>query len=340
VVRALSVAVVLVGAGDACRLWLPVVAAMPDADLLGLVDLDAERGRRLLREHGLDVPVRTDLRAAIAELRPAVVADLTPPANRRAVAGAAFAAGCDVVAEKPLAESVAGARALIDLAEAAGRRLVVMQNHRFHPAVERLRAWIRSGAAGRIGLLDCELHRAVAPFPRAEALPSPLLTDMAIHAFDQARNLTGCDAVRVHCREVRPPESGFAGAPVALCTFELEGGLVFTYRGSWAAAGHETPWFGRWRVDGTRAVARWEGDGAPVVERLLEHTAAGPRFERTLLEGSVEPNDHPAAVPALLRGLAGGVPVATEAADNIHSLAMVQAAIAAARDGGWAAVES
>lgn len=334
-----GVAVVLVGAGDACRLWLPVVAAMPDAELRGLVDIDAERARGLLAEHGLDVPVRTDLRAAIAELRPAVVADLTPPASRRAVAEAAFAAGCDVIAEKPLAESVAEARELVGLAAAAGRRLVVMQNHRFHPAAERLREWIRSGAGGRIVLLDCELHRAVEPFPRVEALPSPLLADMAIHAFDKARNLTGRDPLRVLCREVRPAESGFAGAPVALCTFELEDGVVFTYRGSWAAAGHETPWFGRWRVDGTLAAARWEGTGAPVVERLLEHTPEGPRFERTPLAGDTDPNDHPAAVPALLRLLASGAPAPTEAADNIRSLAMVHAAIAAARDGGWVAVE-
>jgi predicted dehydrogenase len=162
---------------------------------------------------------------------------------------------------------------------------------------------------------------------------------MAIHAFDQARNLAGCEPVRVRCREVRPAESGFAGAAVALCTFELAGGAVFTYRGSWAAAGHETPWFGRWRVDGTRAAARWEGTGSPVVERVLGHAAEGPRFERRVLAGDLDPNDHPAAVPALLRGLASGAPTGTEAADNIRSLAMVHAAVAAARDGGWVTVE-
>lgn len=331
--------VVLVGAGDACRLWLPVVRRLPDVDLRALVDVDTARAEGLLREHGADVPVRADLAAAVAELEPRVVVDLTPPAVRRTVAGTAFAAGCDVIAEKPLAESVARARELVDLARRSDRRLVVMQNHRFHPAVERLRAWARGGEAGRVVLLDCELHRAVEPFPRVEALPSPLLADMAIHAFDQARNLAGADAVRVSCRELRPPEAGFAGAPVALCTFELEGGVTFTYRGSWAAAGHETPWFGRWRIDGTTAAARWEGSGSPVVERLLEHTPEGPRFARRELAGDVDPNDHPAAVPALLRAVIGGEPAPTEAADNIRSLAMVEAAIAAARAGGWVDVE-
>lgn len=78
------------------------------------------------------------------------------------------------------------------------------------------------------------------PFPRVGSLPSPLLADMAIHAFDQARSLAGADAVR------------------------------------------------------------WEGSGSAVVERLVEHTPEGPRFERSTLGGDVDPNDHPAAVPALL----------------------------------------
>ena len=331
--------IVLVGAGDAGRLWLPVASRLPDIEVRALIDVDTDRAEGLLAEYGVDVPVRADLEAAIADLRPRVVVDLTPPAVRRTVAEAAFAGGCDVIAEKPLAESVARARELVDLARRSGRRLVVMQNHRFHPAAGRLREWVRSGEAGRVTFLDCELHRAVEPFPRVESLPSPLLADMAIHAFDQARNLAGADAVRVSCRELRPPEAGFAGAPVALCTFELEGGATFTYRGSWAAAGHETPWFGRWRIDGTAAAARWEGSGSPVVERLAGHTPEGPRFERRTLAGQVDPNDHPAAVPALMRAVLDGRPAPTEAADNIRSLAMVEAAIAATREGGWVEVE-
>ena len=139
------------------------------------------------------------------------------------------------------------------------------------------------------------------------------------------------------CRELHPPEAGFGGAPVALCTFELDAGVTFTYRGSWAAAGHETPWFGR--IDGTAAAARWEGSGSPVVERLVEHTPEGPQFDRSTLEGGVDPNDHPAAVPALLRAVIGGEPAPTDAADNIRSVAMVEAAIAAGRSGGWVEVE-
>lgn len=327
--------VVLVGAGNACNLWLAPVGRLWWVEIDALVDLDMARAHDALARHGVTAPVRDDLEVALDELRPQIVIDLTPPANRRTVAEAAFAAGADVIAEKPLAESVEEARTLVRLAEEAGRRLVVMQNHRYHPAVQRMRRWVAEGGAGRPVLVDCELHRAVEPFERVADLPSPLLSDMAIHAFDQARNLTGRDPVRVIAHEIRPRDSGFAGAAVAFATFELEDDVRFTYRGSWAAAGHETPWFGRWRIDGTEGCARWEDGAPPAIERLTGHSEHGPQFDRSELEVADGPNDHPAAVPALLEGLAAGDPLPTEARDNIRSLAMVEAAIQSCRSGGW-----
>ena len=46
-----------------------------------------------------------------------------------------------------------------------------------------------------------------------------------------------------------------------------------------------------------------------------------------------------APASALLRAVLGDRPAPTEAADNIRSLAMVEAAIGAARGGGWVEVE-
>jgi predicted dehydrogenase len=327
--------IVLVGAGNVCNLWLPPVSRLWWVELDAVVDLDVELARSTLARHGVDAPVRSDLEGALAELAPRIVVDLTPPANRRTVAEAAFAAGADMIAEKPLAESVEDARELVRLADEAGRRLIVMQNHRYHPAAQSLRQWVEQGGAGRPVMVDCELHRAVEPWERVAGLPSPLLADMAIHAFDQARHLTGLEPRRVIAHELRPPHSAFAGAAVALCTFELEGGVLFTYRGSWAAAGQETPWFGRWRIDGTEGAARWEDGSPPAFERLTGYTDMGPQFECGELAVIDGPNDHPAAVPALLEGLAAGDPMPTEARDNIRSLAMVEAAIESCRVGEW-----
>jgi predicted dehydrogenase len=326
---------VLAGAGSVCQLWLPVVARMRDAELCALVDLDGARARALLAAHAVEAPVETDLAAALARHRPAIVADLTPPASRRVVAEAAFAAGCDVIAEKPLAETLEEGRGLVALADTAGRRLVVMQNHRYHPGARALRAAIAAGELGELTLVGGELHRKVERFERAAAMAHPFLGDMAIHDFDQARHLTGVEPERVLVHELNPPGSEFAAGATVVCTFAMTRGCRFSYRGSWAAGGLETPWFGEWRVDGSRGAARWDGRGRPVLETFERHTPEGPAFARRALDVDEGPSDHPAAVPALIRAVAAGAPIESEARDNLRSLAMVTAAIESAERGSW-----
>jgi predicted dehydrogenase len=325
--------VALVGAGNACRLWLRPALESRDAEVVCLVDQVPERATAVLAEHNATLTVVRDLGAALEAYRPQLVVDLTPPEGRAAIARAAFAAGCDVIVEKPLAVSASDAAGLIAAADAAGRRLAVMQNHRFHPGARTLRDLVASGELGDLVAVSGELHRAVEAFDRLGGHPSPVLADMAIHDFDQARHLSRREPRSVLAVQEAVPGSGFAGATVVHCVFRFEGGLVFRYSGSWSAAGLETPWFGRWRVDGLRAAATWDGASTLVVERLTGHGAEGPEFARETVALPDEPNDHPAAVPALLRQMAAGVPLETDAHDNVRSLAMVDAAIASAREG-------
>jgi predicted dehydrogenase len=327
--------VVLVGAGNACRLWLRPALESADAEVVCLVDQVPERATALLAEHGAMLPVAADLATALEQHRPQLVVDLTPPEGREHIAAIAFDAGCDLIVEKPLATAPGAARAVLERADAAGRRLAVMQNHRFHPGARALRRLAASGDLGELVLLSGELHRAVEGFDRLAGHPSPLLADMAIHDFDQARHLTGGEPRGVLAVQETVPGSGFAGATVVTCVFRFGGGLLFRYTGSWSAAGNETPWFGAWRLDGRAASATWDGAGTVVVERLTGFGPGGPMFEREQVRLPDEPNDHPAAVPELLRQMVSGEPLETDAHDNVRSLAMVDAAMASARDGSW-----
>lgn len=327
--------VALVGAGNACRLWLHPALAAPDAEIVCLVDQVPERATALLGEFGVALPVVDDLAAALGAHRPQLVVDLTPPEGRDGIAALAFAAGCDLIVEKPLAVDARAARVLVERADAAGKRLAAMQNHRFHPGARMLRDLVWSGRLGDVVMISAELHRAVDAFDRLREHPSPVLADMAIHDFDQARHITGAEPESVLAVEQTVAGSGFAGATVACCTFRFAGGMLFRYTGSWSAAGLETPWFGMWRVDGRLAAATWDGAGLVTVERLAGHGPEGPRFDRTVVPLQDEPSDHAAAVPALLRQMASnGGPVETDAHDNLRSLAMVDAALESARAGG------
>ncbi len=65
---------------------------------------------------------------------------------------------------------------------------------------------------------------------------------MAIHHFDQARCMTGADALAVTCHEFNPAWSWYRHGAGASAIFEMADGLVFTYRGCWCASGHITEW--------------------------------------------------------------------------------------------------
>ena len=44
-----------------------------------------------------------------------------------------------------------------------------------------------------------------------------------------------------------------------MCTWRLEGGAVFSYRGSWIARGLATTYDGAWRIGGTHGSLAWDG---------------------------------------------------------------------------------
>ncbi len=327
----MTVAAVVVGAGNASRLWLPTLTRLDRFDLRALVDADVELARERAAEQGVAAPVLPDLSSALAERAPELVIDLTPPGNRLLLAAQAFDAGCDVFCEKPLATSIAAARELVELADARGRRLWVMQNRRHHPAMRALRRAIADGLLGDLILVAADFYKDVDPTGHfIGTMPSPLLADMAIHTFDQARYLVGADPIDVTAHEWNPPGSRFAGDASAVCTFRFPREVTFSYRGSWVASGQETTWFSTWRIIGTRGTAAWDGDGEPVVEVVEDGRARPVR----LPDSAGDPNDHPAAIPAMLAAYAAGLPGETVAGDNIRSLAMVHAALEASRTGG------
>jgi predicted dehydrogenase len=334
----MKIAAVVVGANNAAQLWLPTLRDHPLIAVRALADLDRDLARRRIDEHRLCCAPAGGLDEALAG--PAadarLVIDLTPPATRVAIARIAFAHGCDVFGEKPLAPSLADAAALVDLARAAGRRYAVMQNRRFHPGMRSLRAAVESGLLGRVHSVDADFRKTVPAEGRLGAMASPLLADMAIHTFDQARYLVGDRPARVHAHEWSPPHSPFAGDAAAVCTFEFAGGCVFSYRGSWVATGQETPWFSAWRLMGSEGTASWDGDGVPEAEVVTGHGPYGPVTEpRPLPSPADARTEHPGAIDAMLRALADGTPFPTDAADNVASLAMVDAVLRSSRAGAW-----
>ena len=317
-----SLRIIQVGAGQMGRAWLRTIARSPDATLVGLVDLEPALAAAAASETGHpDVVVGATLEELIVSEAADAVVNVTVPAAHRAVSAVALHHGLPVLCEKPIADTVSSALALVAEAEIADRLLMVSQSRRYYRHLDTFRAQIAQ--LGEIGLLDCTFYKAPHFGGFRETMPYPLLIDMAIHQFDLSRQLIGSDPVAVYCDSFNPSWSWFEGDAAAHVLFEFASGARFSFSGSWCSPGLETSWNGSWRVSGTAGTALWDGDNPPVAQ-----DAAGQPVEAAAGEGQEEINGSLAEFIAAVR--TGIRPPSGEVHSNVLSLAMVEAAIQAA----------
>ena len=116
-------------------------------------------------------------------------------ASSRSSAG--LAAGCHVLSEKPMAETLEEARDLVARAKAAGRMHAVVQNRRYlGQRAPRSRGAIAAGAIGEVTSVHADFFLAPHFGGFREEMDHVLLLDMAIHSFDAMRCMTGLDRRR------------------------------------------------------------------------------------------------------------------------------------------------
>jgi predicted dehydrogenase len=324
---------VLAGCGGISRAWLKAIETMPDVRIGGFVDLNRQAAEERAEEFGwAGVPTGSDLSAMLQAVRPDCVFDCTIPEAHVEVTLAALAHGCHVLGEKPLADSMQNARRSVAAAAEAGKTYAVIQNRRYDPNLLRLCDFLVSGAIGRITTVNADFYIGAHFGGFRDHMRHVLLLDMAIHTFDTARKLSGADPQAVYCHEWNPQGSWYDHDAAAIALFEMSGGLVFSYRGSWCAEGLNTAWESEWRIVGTQGSVRWDGAEGFQAQSVAERGG----FFSTWYDLTL-----PAAPQGLVRGHAGvirefvdcirsGAIPQTAAADNIKSLAMVFGAIESA----------
>jgi predicted dehydrogenase len=132
---------------------LRALAQLPTAQIVGMADINAERGSARAAEVGC--PFFVDHRELLAKVRPDVAVICTPHPFHASIAMDCFAAGVHVLTEKPMAVEVAEADEMIAAAAAAGRILAVNFQQRFRPAIEHVRRLIEAGELGTLLRVLC-----------------------------------------------------------------------------------------------------------------------------------------------------------------------------------------
>ena len=252
--------VVLVGCGGISGAWLDPATKMPELQIVGLVDQVEESARKRAAEFHLEsAEIGTDLRRVLKKIQPDVVFDCTIPEAHVTVALESFRAGCHVLGEKPLADSMANARRMVRAAQKAGVTHAVIQNRRFLPEIRAVRQLVASDTLGALTTLNSDFYIGAHFGGFRDHMQHVLLLDMAIHTFDAARLICGADPVSVYAKEWNPAGSWYDHDASAVAVFTMSNGLVYTYRGSWCSEGMHTSWESSWHGIGTRGSFRWDG---------------------------------------------------------------------------------
>ncbi len=328
--------VVLVGCGEISHAWLKPTLARRDLRFVGFVDLRMDAAVERAGEYGLDIATGTDLQAMLKKTTPDVVFDCSVPEAHAGVTLAALNHGCHVLGEKPMADSMDSARAIVNAAKESGRVYAVIQNRRYMPGIRAVRDFLRTGTLGAITTVQSNFFIGAHFGGFRKEMDHVLLLDMAIHTFDAARYVIGADSETVYCHEWNPSGSWYRHGASAVAVFRMARGIVYTYQGSWCAEGVNTSWEADWHTICENGSLRWNGGNEIRAEGVTKTGGFASETEEVSVpvpEMDDDATGHGGVIADFVAAVQSGGEPLTVCTDNIKSLAMVHGAIESAESG-------
>lgn len=170
--------VAVIGLGNMGRHHVRHYAANAHAQLTAVFDVNKERAEQFATEYHCNA--YTDLDTLLSSETLDAVTIAAPTSLHFEIAKKVLNKGIHVLIEKPIADTVEKAQALIDLAKQKGVCLMVGHIERLNPAVQKLKTMISAGQLGEIVSL---ISRRVGTFP-PQIQDANVVIDLAVHDID------------------------------------------------------------------------------------------------------------------------------------------------------------
>ncbi len=182
-----------------------IAAALKNDDeyeIVAVCDLIPERMEKVLE--AVDESVRplihryTDYKELLAKEKPDMCAIAVESGEHAKVGMDVIAAGCNLIIEKPIALSLADARALIEAADKAGVKLCACHQNRFNKSIQKIRAAVEEKRFGKMlhGAAHIRWNRGRDYYEQAKwrgtwAQDGGALMNQCIHNIDLLRWMMG-----------------------------------------------------------------------------------------------------------------------------------------------------
>ncbi|MFB6138992.1 MAG: Gfo/Idh/MocA family protein [Halosimplex sp.] len=296
-----------------------------EAELVGVADDDAERGRETAARHDTEfLPAEELLSAADG----AVVC--SPNATHEAWVERTAEAGVDVLCEKPLAPTYEGARRIADTCAAAGVEAGVCMPMRFSPLALAARERYES-EIGDLRFVS-GTNRGKMPggwFADPDLAGGGAVMDHTVHLLNLVRWYTGLEVAEVYA-ETGTRMHDVPVEDVNLLSMTLEDGTPFTLDGSWSRPDEWHTW-GDVSLDllGTEGSVGFDSTGAQLTHTDGDGVRSVP-VRRDANEGLVDD---------FVTAVAEGRDPRTTVAEGATEVAVVEAAYESAERGEPVGVE-
>jgi predicted dehydrogenase len=190
--------VLVVGTGHMGRSHASAYARIPGFELAGLCSRGI--GGATLPPELSTVPRFTSFEDALAATRPDVVSIATWPDTHAPFAIRALDAGAHVFLEKPIAETAADARRVVDAAVRAGRKLVIGYILRHHPSWIRFIEIARTLGTPLVFRMNLNQQSSGAQWETHKRLLDSLspIVDCGVHYVDVWCQITAAEPKTVH----------------------------------------------------------------------------------------------------------------------------------------------
>lgn len=324
-----------VGVGKMGQHWLGLLADVEHAELVAVVEPVPALREAAIDRAGVSADQSYDsVDAALAGVEFDAAVIVTPPPTHRPLAEQLLRAGKDVLMEKPLATTLEDARSLVEISAETGRLLMVGQNYRYFQAFQTVRSLVHAGQIGSLRAVNIQFHKdARTMFGEGDfrySMPNVLLVDMSIHHFDMLRAITGSNATRVSAQSWHVPDGNFQYDAAASALIAMENGVAVTYTGNWATYSPETSWNGDWEIVGETGRIAWTGGDWSEARVTIQAWGEEP----TVVEPEpMAKGGQAALLDVFINAVTTSATPETAAADNIHSLAIVFAAVESVETG-------
>ncbi len=307
--------------------YATAIGGLPDVELAGVWDDDAERGEEAAGRYGTRFFATPEaLFAPDNGIQGAIVT--SENVNHRRDVTAAAQAGVDVLCEKPISVSVEDAQAMIDACDAAGVQLMIAFPCRYSPAFRRLLEMARGGELGEI-LAIKGTNRGQNPdmwFNDPELAGGGAVIDHTVHVVDVMRTVLGQEVVKVYAEIDTVFDPSLPCDDAGILTMNFEGGCVATLDASWSRPANYPIW-----GDVTMAVVGTEGNAW--VDLFVERVDAWRVADGSFLWESYGHDINADLISDFVRCVETGEPVPITGRDGLKAVEVALGAYRASEAG-------